>query len=74
MSLALNLNQKGDPLNSITTIAYSGTVIEKYPYFKERCQSVLSYLGNIYGVTGLTLDPALDGTLYGPAIASAMYA
>jgi hexokinase len=74
VSLALNLNQKGDPLNSITTIAYSGTVIEKYPYFKERCQRVLSHLGNIYGVTGLTLDPALDGTLYGPAIASAMYA
>lgn len=74
VSLALNLNQKGDALNSITTIAYSGTVIEKYPFFKERCQSVLSNLGKIYGITGLTLDPALDGTLYGPAIASAMYA
>lgn len=59
------------------TIAYSGTVIEKYPGFKDRCQATLDYLGACSGSSGkeyaLTLEPMVDGTLYGPAIASAMY-
>lgn len=59
------------------TIAYSGTVIEEYPALKERCQRTLQELG--VSTDGgiqykLTLEGMLDGTLFGPAIASAMYA
>lgn len=56
------------------SIAYSGTVIEKYPMYKDRCQKFLDEFASIAGFEKhqLILEPALDGTLYGPAIASAM--
>lgn len=55
------------------SIAYSGTVVEKYPMYKERCQKFLDMFGELAGLTfKLKLEPALEGTLYGPAIASAM--
>lgn len=56
------------------SIAYSGTVIEKYPMYKERCQKFLDDFAYKAGFEKhqLILEPALDGTLYGPAIASAM--
>ena len=79
VSLVMNLNDDSSTASTTggtTTIAYSGTVIEKYPGFKQRCQSTLQDLGQrVFGLdTKLRLEPALDGTLFGPAIASAMFA
>lgn len=53
-------------------IAYDGSVIEKYPRFRERCQSYLDVLGSSRD-RKLTLKPAGDGSLVGPAIASSMH-
>ncbi|CAN6626154.1 hexokinase-1 [Trichomonascus vanleenenianus] len=54
------------------TIAYNGTVIERFPKFRERCQEYLHLLGRPRS-RELTLAPAGDGSLLGPAIASAMF-
>lgn len=53
-------------------IAYNGTVIEKYPMFLERCQKYLDELGRSRG-RKLILEAAGDGSLLGPAVASAMF-
>lgn len=62
-----------DPSSGPVTVAYSGTVLEKYSGFKERCERAVRDQGAAFGLD-LRLEGALDGTLYGPAIASAMYA
>lgn len=72
VSLALNLDDSLTNNHQKVTIAYSGTVIEKYSGFKDRCQFYMEQQGNQRGLN-LVLEPAVDGTLYGPAIASAMY-
>lgn len=79
--VALVQNMGNDDLpresSQTVTIAYSGTVIEKYPGFKEKCQDTLQRLGSRCmqgGQPKLVLEGMLDGTLFGPAIASAMYA
>lgn len=71
VSLALNMDT-ALTVGQQVTIAYSGTVIEKYSNFKERCQEFMEQEGFERGLN-LRLESALDGTLYGPAIASAMY-
>lgn len=73
VSLALNLDPSLTCNSQKVTIAYSGTVIEKYSGFKDRCEFYMQQEGRARGLN-LFLEPALDGTLYGPAIASAMYA
>lgn len=55
------------------SIAYDGTVIEKYANFRRRCQDYLDVLGLPRG-RKLTLKPANDSSLLGPAITAAMFA
>lgn len=73
VSLALSLDPAHTRHGQKVTVAYSGTVIEKYSGFKERCEQYMHREGRKRGLN-LHLESALDGTLYGPAIASAMYA
>lgn len=72
VALAQNLDPSLTSNGQTVTIAYSGTVIEKYSGFKDRCEQYLRQEGLARGLN-LHLEGALDGTLYGPAIASAMY-
>lgn len=53
-------------------IAFTGTVIEKYPFFQKRCQDFLDLLSLPRGMH-LKLEYSEDGSLLGPAIAAAMY-
>lgn len=55
------------------TIAYDGTMVEKYPNFRQRCQDYLDTLGAPRG-RKLILKPSTESSLLGPAIASAMFA
>lgn len=52
-------------------IAFTGTVIEKYPHFQKRCQDFLNLLCLPRGMH-LTLGYSENGSLLGPAIAAAM--
>lgn len=70
---ALALNMELDH-STITTISYSGTVIEKYPGFASKCQSVLNELAQVFGLPKMQLQPvAGGGTVIGPAVAAVMY-
>lgn len=54
------------------TVACTGTVIEKYPTFRERCQQYLDKLAAPRGMK-LSLALAYDGSILGPVIAAAMH-
>ncbi|KAA8917092.1 hypothetical protein TRICI_000764 [Trichomonascus ciferrii] len=73
VALATLLPEEKTDAAAECTIAYDGTVIEKYPNFRRRCQDYLDALGLPRG-RKLTLKPANDSSLLGPAITAAMYA
>jgi hexokinase len=54
------------------TIAFIGTVIERYPHFRERCQQYLDILGVSRGMKLRLEGSGEDGSLLGPVIAAGM--
>ncbi|ANB11222.1 hexokinase 2 [Sugiyamaella lignohabitans] len=52
-------------------ISYTGTVIEKYPLFRKRCQQFLDSLCASRGIQ-LRLESSENGSIFGPVIAAAM--
>jgi len=66
-----SLRNTAEGLSSSTvgriSIGCNGSVMEKYPGFKERCQEYIDVLTGIPG--GVVLEPALESAIFGAAIA-----
>lgn len=64
--------QNGSHSNHVT-IASNGSILEKYPTFRERCQHFLDELAILSGAEEGTimLEMALDSSIYGAAVAAA---
>ncbi|KAI5204792.1 hexokinase-1 [Aureobasidium subglaciale] len=55
------------------TVACNGTVMEKYPGFRSRCQNYLDELAAISGQTrgAISIEMALESSVFGAAVAAA---
>jgi hexokinase len=52
------------------TIGCNGSVIEKYPYFKDLCQSYLDELTGLSGAEphSVVLETAIESAIFGAAV------
>lgn len=58
---------------SHVTIACNGSIMEKYPDFRPRCQDYLNQLAILSGADGraVTIEMALESSIFGAAVAAA---
>ena len=70
---SLMTNSEGLTPSSVNhmTIGCNGSVIEKYPNFKEYCQQRLNELTDLSGgrTGAVVLEPALESAIFGAAVA-----
>ncbi|CAC9890933.1 hexokinase-1 [Aureobasidium pullulans] len=66
-------SQLADPTQVRATVACNGTVMEKYPGFRSRCQGYLDELAMISGQSrgAISIEMALESSVFGAAVAAA---